>query len=319
MASWDKTLLQAADKIAKGIEKGAERISNSAPVNAETTPNTSNNDVEKDKHCPSCGHKVSSIDLFCPACGLSLEDTTASSAAQTLADKLAVIDNQKEGIIRNFIRVKQEKISDKATQKAQIIKAFPVPNTKKDLLEFIHLAASNINTKILLGQTTDSSLDEDAIKSEKLLSETWLEKMESIYQKAQTLLAGDADFLKIENIYRAKKHEIDALREELRRKSRRSNIGMAILMGMLLLIMIVITSVGYLQERQEKITKNDQLETLVVEIRQDMAEGNYSEALLKTNKIRLKDGSSSDEEKKWDRQREDLIKEIEAAQADESH
>lgn len=319
MASWDKTLLQAADKIAKGIEKGAERISNSAPVNAETTPNTSNNDVEKDKHCPSCGHKVSSIDLFCPACGLSLEDTTASSAAQTLADKLAVIDNQKEGIIRNFIRVKQEKISEKATQKAQIIKAFPVPNTKKDLLEFIHLAASNINTKILLGQTTDSSLDEDAIKSEKLLSETWLEKMESIYQKAQTLLAGDADFLKIENIYRAKKHEIDALREELRRKSRRSNIGMAILMGMLVLIMIVITSVGYLQERQEKITKNDQLETLVVEIRQDMAEGNYSEALLKTNKIRLKDGSSSDEEKKWDRQREDLIKEIEAAQADESH
>lgn len=319
MASWDKTLLQAADKIAKGIEKGAERISNSAPVNAETTPNTSNNDVEKDKHCPSCGHKVSSIDLFCPACGLSLEDTTASSAAQTLADKLAVIDNQKEGIIRNFIRVKQEKISEKATQKAQIIKAFPVPNTKKDLLEFIHLAASNINTKILLGQTTDSSLDEDAIKSEKLLSETWLEKMESIYQKAQTLLAGDADFLKIENIYSAKKHEIDALREELRRKSRRSNIGMAILMGMLVLIMIVITSVGYLQERQEKITKNDQLETLVVEIRQDMAEGNYSEALLKTNKIRLKDGSSSDEEKKWDRQREDLIKEIEAAQADESH
>lgn len=317
MSRWDDKILAAADKISKGIEKGADYISNLNTSKAENKvqiPQSSNEGERKVKHCPSCGHTVSSIDLFCPACGSSLEDAKASSAAQTLANNLMIIDSQKEGIIRNFIRTKQDKISEKATQKAQMIKSFPVPNTKKDLLEFIHMAASNINTKIMLGQTDNSSLDLDAIKSEQLLSGAWLEKMEAIYQKARTLLSGDTDFIKIENIYNAKKNEIETLKKEIEKKKKRNNIVAAVIMLIFVLGLVVGTIFGIRGERQAKIEKNEHLEALVMEIRQDIAEGNYNEALLKTNKVRLKDGDSSEEEDKWDRQREALIREIEKAQ-----
>ena len=70
---------------------------------------------------------------------------------------------------------------------------------------------------------------------------------------------------------------------------------------------------GIKSENQEKAAKNNNLETLVIEIKQDIADGNYDAALLKTNQVRLKDGGSAEEEAKWDRERETLIKIIEEA------
>ena len=269
---------------------------------------------KRTKYCSSCGHPMSSIDLFCPFCGTSAEDSSSSSAAQTLAHDLSVIDNQKEGIIRNFIRTHQDRISDKAIQKSQLIKSFPVPNAKKDLLEFIHMAASNINTKVLLGINENPTLDSDALKTEKLLSETWLQKMENIYQKAKVLLIDDKDFEKIEGIYIAKKHEIEDLKNKIKQKKKKGAICM------LIMALIVVLGFAFLityEVKKEHETRNV-LEALVIEIRQDIANGNYDDALLKTNKVRLKDGGSAEEEARWDREREQLIREIEEARSNGS-
>ena len=315
MGDWDQKILSAADKISKGIEKGADYISNlkkpDEPLNFQYPQNT--NAERNVKHCPSCGYAIGSLDLFCPSCGSPMEDANASSAAQQLAYNLALIDNQKEGIVSNFIRTHQDKISNKAVQKAQMIKSFPVPNTKKDILEFIHMASSNINTSILLGDTAGSSLDADALKSEKLISEAWLEKMESVYQKGKTLFAGDSDFAKIESIYSFKKREIETYRENLRKKEKKSHTITVILVIILMAGIATAVFFGIRGERQAKVTKNNNLESIVVEIRQDIADGNYDAALLKTNKVRLKDGDSAEEEAKWDREREMLVKEIEEA------
>lgn len=310
MANWDKKILSAANTISKGIEKGAEYIASKGTQQPATQPVASagnENQTGLTKRCPSCGHSVSSIDLVCPACGTSLEDTRVSSAAQLLANNLNAIDKKKEGIIRNFIRTAQDKVSDKATQKAQMIKSFPIPNTKKDLLEFIHMAASSINVKVLLGMN-DSNLDDDALRSEKLLSETWLDKMESVYQKAKTLFSGDTDFSKIESIYNAKKAEIDNLKEKLQKKKKKGNIGLLIAV---LVFVLIFAATSFYLIRSER-SKTEGLEALVIEIQQDIADGNYNEALLKTNRVRLKDGSAEDEAK-WDQTREGLIREIEKA------
>lgn len=313
MPNWDERILSAADKISKGIEKGADFIVSKGSSQQTKQHPVLQNDVSCErqvKHCPACGCSVSSIDLFCPSCGSSLEDKKASSAAQSLASSLNAVDSQREGIIRNFIRTAQDKVSDKATQKAQIIKSFPVPNNKKDLLEFIHMAASNINVKVLLG-VGNSGLDEDALRTEKLLSQTWLDKMESIYQKAKALLSGDADMLKIEAIYQAKKQEIENLKEELRKKAKKLNISLIMMVAVLALGIAVAVFFGTKSEQK----KRDDLDSLVIEIQQDIEDGNYNEALLKTNRVRLKDGSAEDEVK-WDQIRERLIKKIEDAKVD---
>ena len=310
MANWDENILSAADKISKGIEKGAEYIASKIsqqPATQSTSSQVDKTNPRETKHCPSCGHTISSIDLFCPACGTSLEDTNASSAAQFLANSLSAIDSQREGVIRNLIRTAQDKMSEKAIQKAQMIKSFPVPNTKKDLLEFIHMAASSINVNVLL-DAGNSNLDRDSLMSEKMLSETWLAKMESIYQKAKTLFSDDDDFSKIESVYSVKIAEIEKLKVELKRKKNKANIGFLIMAVVLVLILVAMNT----SEIISKKGKTDGLEALVTEIRQDIADRNYNEALLKTNRIRLKDGSAEDEVK-WDQTREKLIQEIENA------
>ena len=65
--------------------------------------------------------------------------------------------------------------------------------------------------------------------------------------------------------------------------------------------------------KEEKAATDAALVELVAEIRQDMANGMYDDALLKTNRVRYKEGSTAEEEAKWDRERETLIDQIEEA------
>lgn len=55
------------------------------------------------------------------------------------------------------------------------------------------------------------------------------------------------------------------------------------------------------------VSKNRQLEALAAEIRTDIIEGRYDEALVKTTNLRLEDGFSSDDTRRWDRERNELI------------
>ena len=312
MSNWNEKILSTANKLSKGIEKGADYIASLNTSKQEATlqlPQSEETSERTVRHCPSCGYSISSLDLFCPSCGSSLEDTKVAPSAQLLASNLSAIDSQKEGLIRNLIRTHQGNVSDKTTQKVNMIKSFPIPNTKKDLLEIMHMAASNINTKVLFGKPLNSDLSDDAYKTEKLLSEAWLDKMENIYQKAKALLSGDSDFPKIESLYMAKKNEIQSTRDALAKKNHKEKKTGSIL---LLVLFLGLLAILYLAEIKPNAEKANELDSLVVEIRQDISDGNYNEALLKTNKVRFKNGSTEDEVK-WDQIRETLIKEIEDA------
>lgn len=56
--------------------------------------------------------------------------------------------------------------------------------------------------------------------------------------------------------------------------------------------------------------KVKELERLVIEIEQDISNGDYDTALVKTNRVRLDDDFSSDENEKWNKEREYLIEMI---------
>lgn len=313
MGKWDDKILSAADKITKGIEKGADYV-----VNLRTPPNgiklqSSQNDAGMDqraKHCPSCGYTVGTLDMFCPACGSSLEDSKVSSAAQILSNNLMMIDSQKEGLVRNLIRNHQGNVSDKATQKATMIKSYPIPNTKKDLLEFMHMAASGINSKLIAGVPDPTLTGVDTIRTEKLLSQTWLDKMEGIYQKAKALLASDPDFAKIEAIYAAKKAEIQSYCVKVKKSNKKAGrIFLIILLALILGGGALFYFIGY----KPHLARIERLNSLVVEIRQDVKDGKYAEAFLLTNYVRLNDGFSSDADTEWNHKRNELVREIEKA------
>lgn len=116
------------------------------------------------RKCPNCGEIIDSFVVNCPSCGYELRGSAATSSVQRLYWELnrAVTAEQKAMMIRNY----------------------PIPNSKEDIIEFMILASSNIG-----GEPDDG------------VFEAWIAKFEQAYQKAQISLQNDPAFTQIEEIY----------------------------------------------------------------------------------------------------------------------
>lgn len=114
--------------------------------------------------CPNCGEVLNSFISNCPSCGYEIRDALGSEAIQKFATKLYSVENR------------QEKIT--------IIRNFPIPNTKEDILEFMILASTNV------GDNTESDI-----------SSAWKSKTDQAYHKAQIIIKDEKEFAKIEKLY----------------------------------------------------------------------------------------------------------------------
>lgn len=114
--------------------------------------------------CPHCGETLRPFELVCPSCGYEIQEKKATSSVRDFYQELSMVQS--------------------VTQKDHMIRNFPIPNTKADIIEFMIIASSNI-------------VGED----EKDIYEAWTAKFEQVYQKALILFEKDDDFDKIQNIY----------------------------------------------------------------------------------------------------------------------
>lgn len=147
------------------IQEGAKFCSKCGRPTTENLQNKRRTVYEGELHkCPSCGEVLGSFVIKCPGCGYELRGNNISSSIREFAYKLenATSDNEMAKIIRNF----------------------PIPNTKEDIIEFMILATSN----------TDESLPEN-------ISDAWCSKIEQIYKKANLVFKSEPDFADINNLY----------------------------------------------------------------------------------------------------------------------
>lgn len=134
-------------------------------VSNEKTNNQRKTVFEGNIHkCPNCGEVLNSFTSNCPSCGYEIRGASNSAAVQEFAVKLASAESR------------QEKIA--------IIRNFPIPNTKEDILEFMILASTNIGDNL-----------------EKDISAAWQSKTEQAYQKAKIIFQDEKEFSRIQNIY----------------------------------------------------------------------------------------------------------------------
>lgn len=128
--------------------------------------------------CPHCGEVLNSFVAVCPSCGYELRGKQATDSVKEFYSDLrkAQTTNAKDHLIRNY----------------------PIPNAKEDILEFMILASSNI-----VGED-----DRD-------IYEAWIAKFEQAYQKAELLFSQDKEFVKIQQIYN---NCIDNIETENQRK-----------------------------------------------------------------------------------------------------
>jgi len=168
------------------------------------TPVKENNGEEKRKmvfegtihKCPNCGEILNSFVTNCPACGYEIRERKNSTSVSEFAAKLEEIEKSRPTTKElGFKDIYTTAIVDDITQKEiSMIQNFPIPNTKEDLIEFLVLASSNINTRAFseLSGTT---------ARQKAIATAWNSKFEQAYQKALISFGNTPEFSNIQNIY----------------------------------------------------------------------------------------------------------------------
>lgn len=114
--------------------------------------------------CPSCGELLNSFMAMCPACGYEIRGARTSNFVSEFSLKLSQMSSDEE--------------------KSNLIRNFPIPNSKEDIYELLILASTNIGGSLALN-----------------VSEAWLVKIDQCYQKATLILGNNDELAKIKQIY----------------------------------------------------------------------------------------------------------------------
>lgn len=170
--------------------------------------------------CPNCGEVLDSFVSACPSCGMEIRGAKANDAVAELAEQLKKVDEEKtQGFFAGLGKIinAEEEAKEKRKKKAEIIRNFPVPNTKEDITEFMILATTNI-------------------ESEAENQDAWRTKLDQVYSKAKILFENTSDFEKIQKMY-----------EGVSKKTKQNKIKSFIpfiLGGILVLTIIIIIAVN---------------------------------------------------------------------------
>ena len=169
--------------------------------------------------CPSCGQPISNTEVICPACGHQITDRAASSSVQRLVAELMAIENSRrqknalDDLVQSFTGAGNEEATI-SSKKATLIKNFPIPNTIEEILEFVILAAGNIDvslSKVSLGNKLGRA-GNDLKANERAVSDAWVGKLQQAYQKAELMFSDMPIFKKVQEVYISKMQELNMLK-----------------------------------------------------------------------------------------------------------
>lgn len=136
--------------------------------------------------CPRCGDVINSFTGKCKSCGTEFYNIDASKTMKEFSNNLLN--------------------TDEFGQKLEMIKTFPIPNSKEDIIEFMILASSNI------GYTEQKN------KMDEAYEDAWVTKFMQGYQKAKMVLAGDREWNRIQKLYDETIERLDNISSERDKK-----------------------------------------------------------------------------------------------------
>ena len=235
--------------------------------------------------CPACGEDIPSFTAVCPSCGHEIRGSRATNSVQELSYKL------------------EHASSD--TAKANLIRTFPIPNTREDILEFMILASTNI---------------ENSYQPE--VSEAWSVQFEQAFSKAKIFYGDDPKVWECYNLYLTKKKQAQKRMEQEQKRQHfeqriskiekifQSDKGNAIPALIAAVILLIIPFLMIIPSSISHMTKEHQLENLTEEVQTYIEDGNFEMARITANQI-IDDSNWSDESRqKWDSIRESLLESI---------
>jgi len=155
------------------------------------------------KKCPACGAIVTSFTAICSDCSHEFSNIEANASIQKLFSLLIEIDNKQsltpykhDSLFSMDATVERRAITEQyINKKCEVIKNFPVPNTKDDILEFLSSAVPHARkVKSGVGSFFASKhwggADRDSYKEQEI-SKAWKYKCEQVVMKARFSLKED--------------------------------------------------------------------------------------------------------------------------------
>jgi hypothetical protein len=173
-------------------------------ANIISTPkSTKEGDIKK---CPACGATVASFSTKCSDCGNEFRNVEANSLVKLFHQKLIEIESKRSHVETNPLKsigsmlsksLSGRGLADKVDlEKMELIRSFPIPNSKEEILEFLSIAVPQASVKIR--KILFATIDEDRVKEE--LKKVWHTKSEQIIMKARFSMKEDRKTLdEIEN------------------------------------------------------------------------------------------------------------------------
>lgn len=246
--------------------------------------------------CPNCGELLESFVTTCPSCGCELRGTQVSSAIKEFALKLEAIESSREyeRPPQNWFAALEakESVSKTDAQKIDLIKSFPVPNSKEDMLEFMILATSSINA------TTYDSFNIRTSQSEKKVNAAWFSKIQQIYEKSKHSNFTDSTFVEIKSLY-------DACNVKIKKFRKKGVVKWALVLGAIVFCLTLLLLLSPIRDRKE-ITR---LEMIVSEIETQLENGEYRYALLNADSL-VYNRDDTEQKREWAVKREYWIDRI---------
>jgi len=148
------------------------------------------------KKCPACGAMVTSFSAKCGECGHEFSNIESNYSIERLFKLLTDIDNKPKPKFGVFQKdSEQEYEFDIVHKKTEIIKNFPVPNSKNDILEFLTSAVPYARKKQdgIWGSLISSKkfAGVSNLYKEQQIAKAWLYKCEQIIMKARFSMKDD--------------------------------------------------------------------------------------------------------------------------------
>lgn len=82
--------------------------------------------------CPNCGAPVSNMSASCPECGHEFKNVKVATSVKDFFERIIEIESKRD-----------EDNSDKIfNQSSSLIKAYPIPSSKEDIIEFLSMATT---------------------------------------------------------------------------------------------------------------------------------------------------------------------------------
>lgn len=232
--------------------------------------------------CPNCGEPINAFTADCPSCGFEIRGAKPALSVYELSQKIEEIEAQRS-IPKHGKSKHKHGLDQIDEQKISLISCFPIPNTKEDLLEFTFLAYSNIQPRLYrMSNEEDSSFQ---------LSEAWRAKFEQAYQKAKLSFSDDSQFVRIEELHNQISSKI--------KKSRRSVwLWLVYIPAFYILLILLIAIPLSITVPRAKAAEQERLNSIVIEIEQQISEHEYKLALMNTEYLDYGE-NDQDEKRKW--------------------